>query len=198
MEAASCGMWGVRRGSIGKICNFLLARLCGPAYLAAGPFIMGCSRQVFLFDTKKEPKKCPLLPIAREARLRGCSPLRTPIMWSEDGKAKKRRSAAFFLTLFRPLPFDPSGAKFHSTTHSVGADARHRPAPGRCSFTETVGGGVLDAPEALRYRYPLPPKLFLPLFSLWQLLIHGVKQPHQKLFVVHFFYQQHFFGTLIG
>ena len=39
------------------------------------------------------------------------SPLRTPIMWPEDGKAKKCRSAAFFLTLFRPLPFDPSGAK---------------------------------------------------------------------------------------
>ena len=164
MEAASCGMWGVRRGSIGKICNFLLARLCGPAYLAAGPFIMGCSRQVFLFDTKKEPKKCPLLPIAREARLRGCSPLRTPIMWSEDGKAKKRRSAAFFLTLFRPLPFDPSGAKFYSTTHPVGADARHRPAPGRCSFTETVGGGVLDAPEALRYRYSFPKNYFFLFF----------------------------------
>ena len=109
MEVASCGMWGVRQGSIGKVCDFAI--LPGPAYLAAGPFIMGCSRQVFLFDTKKEPKKCPLLPIAREARLRGCSPLRTPIMWSEDGKAKKRRSAAFFLTLFRPLPFDPSGAK---------------------------------------------------------------------------------------
>ena len=28
-------------------------------------------REVFLFDTKKEPKKCPLLPIAREARLKG-------------------------------------------------------------------------------------------------------------------------------
>ena len=36
---------------------------------------MGFFRKVFLFDTKKEPKKCPLLPTAREARprgLRGC------------------------------------------------------------------------------------------------------------------------------
>ena len=53
-------------------------RLLGPAYLAAGPFLVGNPCKVFLFDTKKEPKKCPLLPIAREARLRGCSPLRTP------------------------------------------------------------------------------------------------------------------------
>ena len=39
------------------------------------------------------------------------SPLRTPIMWSSGPKAKNCRSAAIFLTLFRPLPFDPSGAK---------------------------------------------------------------------------------------
>ena len=28
-------------------------------------------RQLFLLDTQKEPKRCPLLPIAREARLKG-------------------------------------------------------------------------------------------------------------------------------
>ena len=74
----------------------------GPAYLAAGPFIMGFFRESFLFGhPKRKRKRCPLLLIAREARLRGCSPLRTPKEWSFDGKAKKCRSAAFFLTLFR-------------------------------------------------------------------------------------------------
>ena len=42
------------------------------------------------------------------------SPLRTPIRWSKGPKAKKRRSAAFFLTLLDPSPFDPSGAKRNS------------------------------------------------------------------------------------
>ena len=40
-----------------------------------GLLLEGFFREVFLFDTKKEPKKSPLLPIAREARprgLRGC------------------------------------------------------------------------------------------------------------------------------
>ena len=32
---------------------------------------MAFCREVFLLDTQKEPKRCPLLPIAREARLRG-------------------------------------------------------------------------------------------------------------------------------
>ena len=87
----------------------------GRCHLAATPFfLMGFFREVFLFDTKKEPKKCPLLPIAREARPRGCSPLGTPIMWSENAKAKKCRSAAFFLTPLRPLPIDPSGVKRNS------------------------------------------------------------------------------------
>ena len=73
--------------------------------------LMGFFRQVFLFDTKKEPKKCPLLPTAREARLRSCSPLRTPKRWSRGEKAKTCRSAARFFTLFRPSPIAPSGAK---------------------------------------------------------------------------------------
>ena len=76
-----------------------------------GLLIEGFFREVFLFDTKKEPKKCPLLPKAREARLRGCSPLRTPKRRSRNEKAKTCRSAARFLTLFRPSPIDPSGAK---------------------------------------------------------------------------------------
>ena len=41
-------------------------------------------------------------------------------MWSENAKAKKCRSAAFFLTPLRPLPIDPSGAKF---LIGVGADS---------------------------------------------------------------------------
>ena len=80
-----------------------------------GLLIEGFFREVFLFDTKKEPKKCPLLPIAREARLRGYSPLRTPKGRSRSKKAKKRRSAAFFFTLFHFSPIDPSGAKINST-----------------------------------------------------------------------------------
>ncbi len=67
---------------------------------------------MFLLETQKEPKKSPLLPIAREARPRGYSPLGTPKRGSSDGKAKTCRSAARFLTLFRPSPSGPSGAKF--------------------------------------------------------------------------------------
>ena len=125
-------------GGMYTICRHLrivLRRFClrlpGVPTLRGHPFIMGFSRQVFLLDTQKEPKRCPLLPTAREARPRGYSPLGTPKLWSRSKKAKKRRSAAFFFTLFHFSPFDPSGAKFYSTTHSVGADARHRPAPGR-------------------------------------------------------------------
>ena len=92
----------------------------GVATLRQRPFLVGCCRKVFLLDTQKEPKRCPLLPIAREARPRGCSPLGTPKMWSENAKAKKCRSAAFFLTPLRPLPIDPSGAKF---LIGVGADS---------------------------------------------------------------------------
>ena len=65
----------------------------------------------FLLDTQKEAKRCPLLSIAREARLRGCSPLRTPKGRSSSKKAKPCRSAARFLTLFCFSPIDPFGAK---------------------------------------------------------------------------------------
>ncbi len=85
-------------------------------------------RWVFLLETQKEPKRSPLLAIAREARLRGYSPLRTPKMWSSSKKAKKRRSAAFFFTLFHSSPIDPFGAKYQI-------------------FWLFVGGGVLDAPQ---------------------------------------------------
>ena len=50
------------------------------------------------------------------------SPLGTPKGWSRSKKAKKRRSAAFFLTLFHFSPIDPSGAEC-LYPHSVGADA---------------------------------------------------------------------------
>ena len=62
-------------------------------------------------EPQKEPKKVPLLPTAREARHRGYSPLRTPKWRSRNEKAKTCRSAARFLTLFRPSPIAPSGAK---------------------------------------------------------------------------------------
>ena len=44
----------------------------------------------------------------------GCSPLITPKGRSRSKKAKKRRSAAFFFTLFHFSPIDPSGAKINS------------------------------------------------------------------------------------
>ena len=48
------------------------------------------------------------------------SPLGTPKGRSENAKAKKCRSAAFFLTLLDPSTFDHSGAKF---SVAVGADS---------------------------------------------------------------------------
>ena len=124
-------------------------------HLAVSPLITSFLRQSFLFGhPKRKRKKCPLLPIAREARLRGCSPLRTPKMWSRSKKAKKRRSAAFFFTLFHFSPFDPSGAKNRRKLRCRGAQcapvqlndsARF---PGRTLFAPTahirsdVGGGV--------------------------------------------------------
>ena len=75
-------------------------------------------------NERRHPAKRARSCAARNPRLRGCSPLRTPKRWSENAKAKKCRSAAFFLTPLRPLPSAPSGAKSFSTTRSVGADAR--------------------------------------------------------------------------
>ena len=77
-----------------------------------GLFITVSCLSVFLLDTQKEPKRCPLLAIARGARLRGYSPLRTPKRRSSSKKAKPCRSAARFLTLFCFSPSGPSGAKF--------------------------------------------------------------------------------------
>ena len=76
------------------------------------PFLIASCLYVFLLDTQKEPKRCPLLAIARGARLRGYSPLRTPKRRSSSKKAKLCRSAARFLTLFCFSPSGPSGAKF--------------------------------------------------------------------------------------
>ena len=95
-------------------CLQLDSRWRGPPPCGGPLFLMGHFRQVFLLEPQKEPKRVPLLPIAREARLRGCSPLRTPRGWSRNEKAKTCRSAARFLTLFRPSPIDPSGAKRNS------------------------------------------------------------------------------------
>ena len=88
--------------------------ICGYAEdttMRCPPFLIASCLYVFLLDTQKEPKRCPLLAIAREARLRGCSPLRTPKRRSRSKKAKPCRSAARFLTLFYFSPIDPSGAK---------------------------------------------------------------------------------------
>ena len=101
------------------------------------PFLVGFSRKAFLFCDQKRKRKKSRCSEAAAWRRSLCaakrSPLGTPKGWSSAKKAKKRRSAALFLTLFRPSPIDPSGAKI-TLPHPVGADARHRPAPGRCLF----------------------------------------------------------------
>ena len=89
-------------------------RLLGPAYLAAGPFLMGGPRKVFLFDTKKEPKKCPLLPIAREARPRGPAPWEPQRGGREVKKLKNAGVLRFSSRYFTSLHIDPSGAKINS------------------------------------------------------------------------------------
>ena len=43
----------------------------GPPPCGGPLFLMGHFRQVFLLEPQKEPKRVPLLPIAREARLKG-------------------------------------------------------------------------------------------------------------------------------
>ena len=124
---------------------------------------------MFLLDTQKEPKRCPLLPIAREARPRGCSPLGTPKMWSTGPKAKKCRSAAFFLTLLPRSPYCPLRGQLYSTTHSVGADARHRPAPGSCLFTFYRKGGFHIRPMSVGCIAPVGASTARPLlFALFR------------------------------
>ena len=56
------------------------------------------------------------------------SPLRTPKVWSSSKKAKKCRNDCIFLNAFGFFSIlTPSGPKF-LYSHTVGADARHRPA----------------------------------------------------------------------
>ena len=127
-------------------------------------------------NERRHPAKRARSCATRNPRLRGCSPLRTPKRWSKKQKAKTCRSAARFLTLFASSPFDPSGAKY---LHSVGADARHRPAPGKRQFAVTekrppcVKGAVtvgdwgivtllihrptLVRSQSLRHGYAVPP-----------------------------------------
>ena len=82
--------------------------LTGRCHHAATPFFIGRLTGVLLFCDQKRSRKVPLLP-GRGARPRGCSPLGTPKLWSRSKKAKKRRSAAFFFTLFHSSPIDPPG-----------------------------------------------------------------------------------------
>ena len=79
-------------------------------HLAVALFCTGILPICVLFCDQKSTRKVPLLP-RRGARLRGCSPLRTPKRRSRSKKAKPCRSAARFLTLFYFSPIDPSGAK---------------------------------------------------------------------------------------
>ena len=104
-------LWPTAGIGCGK--NNFYTMLYGRCHHAATPFFSGRPPLFLLFCDQKRSRKVPLLP-RRGARPRGYSPLGTPIMWSKGPKAKKCRSAAFFLTLLDPSPFDPSGAKRNS------------------------------------------------------------------------------------
>ena len=60
-----------RKSATGLQSAPLAAALAGNTTLRCSPFIEGFFRQVFLLEPQKEPKRVPLLPIAREARLKG-------------------------------------------------------------------------------------------------------------------------------
>ena len=99
---------------------------------------------------KKEAKKVPATSDSAGGPAEGARPLGTPKRRSKKQKAKTCRSAARFLTLFTSSPIDPSGAKFHSTTYSVGADACHRPAPAGTYLRAGRRGGFHIRPQYTR------------------------------------------------
>ena len=104
----------------------LIFCLTGRCHLAAAPFFIWVApERPSFFVTKKGSEKSLAVPRQRTPA-QGARPLGTPKLWSRNGKAKTCRSAARFLTLFRPSPIDPSGAKYFLV--GVGADsisARH-------------------------------------------------------------------------
>ena len=132
---------------------------------------------------------------------KGDGPLHIPVSYTHLDVYKRQAPALVVVAGdVHELGRHPQGAAL--IIHKV-LGARH--APVSYTHLDVYKRQVLTPPKDLAITATLyiavcvtAPHLFLPLFSLWQLLIHGVKQPHQKLFVVHFFYQQHFFGTLIG
>ena len=79
----------------------------------------------------------------------GARPLGTPKMWSENAKAKKCRSAAFFLTPLRPLLIDPSGAKCLYPRY-VGADACIGPHRADANLRVGRRGGFYIRPKYTR------------------------------------------------
>ena len=97
---------------------------CGGALGLASFF-----RQVFLLDTQKEPKKCPLLPIAREARLKGA--------WV---RAAHERFASAPLRIQERTHWPLPGA------NTLQLDGSQFLLFVVC-FRSFVGGGVLDAPR---------------------------------------------------
>ena len=97
-------------------CAWLSLALARAATLRRHAYFRGILPLVLPFWTpKKEAKKVPATSESAGGPAQGARPLGTPKRWSSAKKAKKRRSAALFLTLFRPSPFDPSGAKFFGT-----------------------------------------------------------------------------------
>ena len=93
--------------------------------------------------TKKGSEKSLAVPRQRTPA-QGARPLGTPKLWSRSKKAKKRRSAAFFFTLFHFSPFDPSGAKSRRKLRCRGAQC----APVQLTDSAKFHGRTLFAPTA--------------------------------------------------
>ena len=93
-------------------------------------------------NERRHPAKRARSCATRNPRPRGCSPLGTPKGWSRSKKAKKRRSAAFFFTLFHFSPIDPSGAKNRRKLRCRGAQC----APVQLNDSARFHGRTLFAP----------------------------------------------------
>ena len=109
-------------------CLQIDSRWRGPPPCGGPLFLMGHFRQVFLLEPQKEPKRVPLLPIAREARLKGA--------WV---RALRERFASAPLRIQErtdwPLPA-ANTLQWNCSQFLFLVAA----------FWQFVGGGVLDAP----------------------------------------------------
>ena len=109
-------------------CLQIDSRWRGPPPCGGPLFLMGHFRQVFLLEPQKEPKRVPLLPIAREARLKGA--------WV---RALRERFASAPLRIQERTDWPLPGAntlRLHGSRFLLFI----------ANFGLFVGGGVPDAP----------------------------------------------------